>query len=86
MATSSSPGRSLAPVGKVLEVLRARIAELEDLAIVACLPYAHDELVDLHEFLDRLYTLSLDHSRKRLHWNGVTAKADGSRPSTLGIG
>ena len=46
----------MAPVGKVVEVLRARIAELEELAIVAGLPYAHNELIDLHEFLDRLYT------------------------------
>ncbi|HEY8009253.1 MAG TPA: hypothetical protein VIE66_21315 [Methylocella sp.] len=67
MAASSSPGRPIAPVGRVVEVLRARIAELEELAVVAGLPYAHNELIDLHEFLDRLYTLSLDRARKRLH-------------------
>lgn len=49
------------------EVLCARIAKLERLAIVTRLPDTHKELVDLHEFLDSLHTMLLERARKRLH-------------------
>ena len=44
----------------IIETLRERIAELEDLeASGASTPDTHEELVDLHEFLRKLYMISL---------------------------
>jgi Asp-tRNA(Asn)/Glu-tRNA(Gln) amidotransferase C subunit len=64
---------SVAPKG-IIETLRERVAELEHLeATGASTADTHEELVDIHEFLDRLYTLSMEHSRKTLHshvWRG----------------
>jgi hypothetical protein len=52
----------------LIETLRERLAELDRLeAGEALTPDTHEELVDIHEFLDRLYTISLEHARKALH-------------------
>jgi hypothetical protein len=52
----------------IIETLRERLAELEHLeASGASTPDTHEELVDIHEFLDRLYTMSLEHSSQTLH-------------------
>ncbi len=48
-----------------VETIRERIAELEYReATDAATPDICEELVDLHEFLDKLYTMSLEHARK----------------------
>ena len=47
----------------IIEILRERLAELEHLASAD----THEELVDIHEFLDRLYTIRLEHASKALH-------------------
>jgi hypothetical protein len=58
---------SVPPKG-IIETLRERVAELEHLeASGASTPDTHEELVDLHEFLDRLYTMSLEHASETLH-------------------
>jgi hypothetical protein len=50
-----------------IETIRERIAELEYReATDAATPDTCEELVDLHEFLDKLYTMSLEHARKTL--------------------
>ena len=50
-----------------VETIRERIAELEyRKATDAATPDTCKELVDLHEFLDKLYTMSLEHARKTL--------------------
>ena len=60
----------IAPRG-IIETLRERLAELEHLeASGVSTPDAHDELVDIHEFLDRFHTISLEHSSKTLHSRG----------------
>ena len=46
----------------IIETLRERLAELEHLG--ASTPDTHEELVDIHEFLGRLYTISLKHTSK----------------------
>jgi hypothetical protein len=47
--------------------LRERIAELEELeATGAATPSTCEAIVGLHEFLDALYTMSLEHARKTL--------------------
>jgi len=47
--------------------LRERIAELEELeATGAATPSTCEAIVDLLEFLDALYTMSLEHARKTL--------------------
>ena len=52
----------------IIETLRERLAELEHLeASGASTPDTHEELVDIHEFLDRLYTMSLEHAGKTSH-------------------
>jgi hypothetical protein len=48
----------------IIETLRERLAELEHLEAT---PDTHEELVDIHEFLDRLYTISFEHASKALH-------------------
>jgi hypothetical protein len=58
---------SVPPKG-IIETLRERLAELEHLeASGASTPDTHEELVDLHEFLDRLYTMALEHASKTSH-------------------
>jgi len=58
---------SVAPKG-IIETLRERLAELEHLeAIRASTPDTHEELVDIHEFLERLYTMALEHASKTSH-------------------
>jgi hypothetical protein len=58
---------SVPPKG-IIETLRERVAELEHLeASGASTPDTHEELVDLHEFLDRLYTMALEHASETLH-------------------
>jgi len=58
---------SVPPKG-IIETLRERVAELEHLeASGASTPDTHEELVDLHEFLDRLYTMALEHASEMLH-------------------
>ena len=53
------------PSKGIIETLRERLAELEHLeASGASTPDTHEELVDIHEFLDRLYTMSLEHTSK----------------------
>ena len=50
-----------------VETIRERIAELEYReATDAATPDTCEELVDLHEFLDKLYTMSLEHASKTL--------------------
>jgi hypothetical protein len=52
----------------IIETLRERVAELEHLeASGASTSDTHEELVDIHEFLDRLYTMSLEHAGKTSH-------------------
>ncbi len=58
---------SVAPKG-IIETLRERVAELEHLeASGASTADTHEELVDIHEFLDRLYTMALGHASKTSH-------------------
>jgi len=58
---------SVPPKG-IIETLRNRLAELEHLeASGTSTPDTHEELVDIHEFLDRLYSMSLKHASKTLH-------------------
>jgi hypothetical protein len=58
---------SVAPKG-IIETLRERVAELEHLeASGASTADTNEELVDIHEFLDRLYTMSLEHASKTAH-------------------
>ena len=52
----------------IVETLRDRIAELEELeATGAATPDTGVELVDLHAFLGRLYTMSLERPSKSSH-------------------
>jgi hypothetical protein len=58
---------SVPPKG-IIETLRERVAELEHLeASGASTADTHEELVDIHEFLDRLYTMALEHASKTAH-------------------
>jgi len=51
----------------IIETLRDRIAELEELeAIGAATPDTPEELLDLHAFLDKLYKMSREHASKTL--------------------
>ena len=51
----------------IIETLRERIVELEDLeASGASTPDTHEELVDLHEFIRKLYMISLEYAHKTL--------------------
>ena len=53
------------PSKGIIETLREQLAELEHLEVIgASTPDTHEELVDIHEFLDRLYTMSLEHTSK----------------------
>jgi hypothetical protein len=55
------------PYRGFVETIRERIAELEYReATDAATPDTCEELIDLHEFLDKLYTMSLEHARKTL--------------------
>jgi hypothetical protein len=49
---------------RFIETLRNRITELKGLDAT---PDTHEELVALHVFLDRLYTMVLKRVRKTLH-------------------
>jgi hypothetical protein len=52
----------------IIETLRERLAELENLEVSgASTPDTHEEVVDIHEFLGRLYTISLKHTSKTTH-------------------
>ena len=52
----------------IIETLRDRIAELEELeATGAATPDNREELVDLHAFLDKLYMISIEHASKTSH-------------------
>jgi len=52
----------------IIETLRDRIAELKELeATGAATPDTHEELVDLHAFLEKLYEISLEHASKTSH-------------------
>jgi hypothetical protein len=52
----------------IIETLRDRIAELEEIeAIGAATPDTCEELVDLYAFLDKLYKISLEHAIKTSH-------------------
>jgi hypothetical protein len=52
----------------IIETLRDRIAELEERqAIGEATSDTHEELADLHAFLDKLYEISLDHAGKTPH-------------------
>jgi len=56
------------PSKGIIETLRERVAELEHLeAIRASTPDTHEELFDIHEFLDRLYAMALEHASKTSH-------------------
>jgi len=58
---------SVAPKG-IIETLRERLAELEHLEVSGTsTPDTHEELVDIHEFLDRLYAMALEHASKTSH-------------------
>ena len=51
----------------IIETLRERIAELEELEATGAATFSTCEaIVDLHEFFDALYTMSLEHARKTL--------------------
>jgi hypothetical protein len=55
------------PSKKIIETLRERIAELEDLeATGAATPDTCEMLADLHVLLDKLYTISKERARKTL--------------------
>ena len=61
----------------IIETLREKLAELERLeAGEALTPDTHEELVDIHGFLDRLYTISLEHAGRRCIKSGL-----GPRPA-----
>lgn len=52
---------------ELIEALRERVAELEDLeASGAATPDTCEMLVDLYELLDKLDTMLLEHARKTL--------------------
>ncbi len=52
----------------IIETLRDRIAELEELeAAGRATLETREELADLHAFLERLYEISLAHAGKTLH-------------------
>jgi len=54
------------PYRGFVETIRERIAELEYReATDAATPDTCEELIDLHEFLDMLYTMSLEHAARR---------------------
>jgi len=56
------------PQRQMVEILRDRIAELEALETAwTATPDTHEELVDLHEFLDELYAILLKRAARRLH-------------------
>ena len=58
---------SVPPKG-IIETLREQLAELEHLeASGASTPDTHEELVDLHRVLDRLYAIALEHASKTSH-------------------
>lgn len=51
----------------IIETLRERIAELEDIeASGSATTDTREELVDLHEFLRKLYMISLEYARETL--------------------
>jgi hypothetical protein len=50
----------------IIETLRERIAELEDIEASGSTPDTREELVDLHEFLRKLYMISLEYARETL--------------------
>jgi hypothetical protein len=57
----------IAPKG-IVETLCDRIAELEELAAIgSATPDTREELADLHEFLDKLHAISLEHASKTSH-------------------
>jgi hypothetical protein len=42
--------------------------ELEELEVIgSATPHTREELADLHEFLDKLYAISLEHASKTSH-------------------
>ncbi len=52
----------------IIETLRDRIAELEELeAAGRATTETLEDLADLHAFLERLYELSLNHASQTLH-------------------
>jgi hypothetical protein len=52
----------------IIETLRERLAELEHLEVRGTsTPDTHEELVDIHEFLERLYAMALEHASKTSH-------------------
>jgi len=52
----------------IIETVRDRIAELEELeASGAAMPDSCEELVDLHEFLGRLYAIALEYASRTSH-------------------
>jgi hypothetical protein len=56
------------PPKRIIETLRERIAELEELeASGEATPDTCEMLDDLHELLDKLYTMYLDHNRNAWH-------------------
>jgi len=58
---SHSPKTEWKIAEQVVQILRERIEELEGLeAIGASTSDTCEELADLHEFLDRLYTMSVE--------------------------
>jgi hypothetical protein len=64
-AVEAMMGRDIMVASKgIIETLRERLAELEHLEAT---PDTHEELVDIHEFLDRLYTISFEHASNALH-------------------
>jgi hypothetical protein len=57
----------IAPKG-IIETLCDRIAELKELeAIGSATSDTCEELADLHEFLDKLHAISLEHASKTSH-------------------
>jgi hypothetical protein len=51
----------------IIETLRERLAELEQENSWGSIPDTHEELVAIHEFLGRLYTMPPGYASKTLH-------------------
>jgi hypothetical protein len=51
----------------IIETLRERLAELEQENSWGSIPDTHEEIVAIHEFLDKLYTMPPGYACKTLH-------------------
>jgi hypothetical protein len=51
----------------IIETLRDRLTELGQENSLGSIPETHEELVAIHEFLDRLYTMPRGYASKTFH-------------------